>query len=98
MIFESSDDRLPPPEVVPVERDGVRYGQAENGRDVGMDQVGGVLVATDVASGKRLWSLAVYGIRSIQNSRQMFNGFTSPRWPSIRTGACVLPTKKGRYS
>jgi hypothetical protein len=24
-------------------------------------QVGGVLVATDVASGKRLWSLAVYG-------------------------------------
>ena len=61
MIFESSDDRLPPPEVAPVARDGVRYAQAENGRDVGMDQVGGVLVATDVATGKRLWSLAVYG-------------------------------------
>lgn len=61
MIFESSDDRLPPPEVATVERDGVRYAQAENGRDVGLDQVGGVLVATDAASGKRLWSMAVYG-------------------------------------
>ncbi len=61
MIFESSDDRLPPPEVPPVERDGVRYAQAENGNDAGLDQVGGVLVANDVASGKRLWSLAVYG-------------------------------------
>lgn len=60
MIFESSDDRVAPPEVAPVERDGVRYAQAENGHDVGLDQVSGVLVATDVASGKRLWSLAVY--------------------------------------
>lgn len=60
-MLESSEDRLPPPEVPPVEGDGVRYAQAEDGRDVGVNQVGGVLVATDVASGKRLWTLAVYG-------------------------------------
>lgn len=53
-------DRLAPPVVPPVERDGVRYTQAESGRDVGLDQVGGVLVATEIASGKRLWVLAVY--------------------------------------
>lgn len=57
----TSEDRLPPPIVPPVEKDGVRYSQAEDGRDVGQDQVGGVLVASDAASGKRLWTLVVYG-------------------------------------
>jgi len=61
MDLESSADRLPPPEVPPVERDGVRYAQAEDGHDVGIDQVGGVLVATSVSSGQRLWTLSVYG-------------------------------------
>lgn len=60
MIIESSADRLPPPVVPAVERDGVRYSQAEDGHDVGLDQVGGVLVATDIRSGKQLWALAVY--------------------------------------
>jgi len=55
-----SADRLPPPEVPPVERDGVRYAQAEDGRAVGADQVGGVLVASSVATGQRLWTLVVY--------------------------------------
>jgi hypothetical protein len=53
-------DRLPPPEVLPVERDGVRYAQAEDGRKSGQTQEHGVLVALDAASGKRLWSLVVY--------------------------------------
>ncbi|MDP2006096.1 MAG: hypothetical protein Q8K45_10510 [Rubrivivax sp.] len=57
-------DRLPPPAVPPVERDGVRYTQAEDGRDAGHDQVGGVLVASAADSGKRLWTLAVYGNRT----------------------------------
>lgn len=61
MIIKRSGDRLPPPEVAPVERDGIRYSQATDGRRVGANQVGGVLVATDVASGKQLWTLAVYG-------------------------------------
>jgi hypothetical protein len=61
MIIESSADRLPPPEVPPVERDGVRYAQAADGHAVGAKQVGGVLVATDIATGKQLWTLAVYG-------------------------------------
>src|SRR5262249_29630004 len=60
MELESSADRVPPPEVPPVERDGVRYSQAENGREVGLDQVGGVLVATSMKDGKQLWTLAVY--------------------------------------
>lgn len=60
MLIETSEDRLPPPEVPPVERGGVRYAQARDGRDVGAAQVGGVLVATDIASGKQLWTLPVY--------------------------------------
>jgi hypothetical protein len=60
-IEQSSEDRVPPPEVPPVERDGVRYAQAEDGHDVGLDQVGGVLVASSIETGKRLWTLAVYG-------------------------------------
>jgi hypothetical protein len=60
MMFERSADRLPPPDVAPVEHDGVRYAQAADGHAVGLDQVGGVLVATDIASGKQLWALAVY--------------------------------------
>jgi hypothetical protein len=53
-------DRLPPPDVAPVVRDGVRYSQATDGRELGLSQVSGVLVATQVDSGKRLWTLAVY--------------------------------------
>jgi hypothetical protein len=41
-------------------RDGVRYAQAPDGRAAGVPQVGGVLVASDAATGKRLWALAVY--------------------------------------
>ncbi len=61
MDNEAAEDRLPPPEVPPVERDGVRYAQALDGHDVGLQQVGGVLVASAVDSGERLWTLAVYG-------------------------------------
>jgi len=53
-------DRLPPPDVPPVTRDGVRYEQAEDGRKAGLAQSRGVLVASEAASGKTLWSLAVY--------------------------------------
>ena len=59
-VVSSSADRLPPAVIPPVERKGVRYAQAESGRDVGLDQVGGVLVASAADSGKRLWVLAVY--------------------------------------
>ncbi len=55
-----SADRLPAPVVPPVERNGVVYAQAENGRDLGLAQVGGVLVASEAGGGKRLWTLAVY--------------------------------------
>jgi hypothetical protein len=60
MAISSSADRVAPPVVPPVIRDGVRYAQAEDGRSVGMNQVGGVLVASEVPSRKRLWTLAVY--------------------------------------
>lgn len=61
MDNDPSEDRLPPPEVPPVERDGVRYSQAMDGHDVGLQQVGGVLVATAIDDGRQLWTLAVYG-------------------------------------
>jgi hypothetical protein len=53
-------DRGPPPEVPPIVRDGVRYAQAEDGRDPGLPQASGMLVVSDDFSGKRLWTLAVY--------------------------------------
>jgi hypothetical protein len=59
-VVSSSADRLPPAVIPPLERKGVRYTQAESGRDLGLDQVGGVLVASAADSGKRLWVLAVY--------------------------------------
>lgn len=60
MMFDTSEDRLPPPEVPPLERDGIRYVQAPDGRDVGAKQVGGILLATDIASGRQLWTLTIY--------------------------------------
>jgi hypothetical protein len=60
MEFKTSADRRPPPTVKPVERGGVRYAQAADGRDVGADTADGVLVATDAKSGRRLWVLTVY--------------------------------------
>ena len=53
-------DRGPPPDVPSIVRDGVRYAQGEDGRDVGLPQASGVLVVSDDFSGKRLWTLAVY--------------------------------------
>ena len=58
--LNASAYRLPPTAVPPVDRSGVRFSQAEDGRLVGMVQVGGVLVASDTRSGQRLWTLAVY--------------------------------------
>lgn len=59
-VVRSSADRVAPAVVPPVVRDGVRYAQAEDGRALGFNQVGGVLIASEVASRKRLWTLAVY--------------------------------------
>jgi hypothetical protein len=87
MIFESSADRAPPPEVPPVERDGVRYEQAEDGRDVGVDQAGGVLVATEAGSGKRLWTLAVYGNPIDPKLEADVQWIYFTRWPSTMTAA-----------
>lgn len=60
MLFTSSADRIGPPDVPPVHLGGVVYSQAEDGRDVGADQVGGVLVAADERTGEPLWVLPVY--------------------------------------
>ena len=60
MEITSSKDRQRAPDVPPVERGGVRYEQASDGRDVGADTADGVLVATDAKSGKLLWVLTVY--------------------------------------
>jgi hypothetical protein len=60
MEITTSKDRQRAPDVPSVERGGVRYEQASDGRDVGADTVDGVLVATDAKSGKLLWVLTVY--------------------------------------
>jgi len=59
----STADRLSPPDVPWVERDGIRYSQATDGRAVGAETADGVLVATDISSGKRLWIMNVYHTR-----------------------------------
>lgn len=55
-------DRLPPPEVPPVVRDGVTYAQADDARKAGLTQAHGVLLASDAPSGKLLWTLVVYAV------------------------------------
>jgi hypothetical protein len=59
MVFEVSRDRVAPPKVQAVERDGVRYAQASDGRDFG-HAADGVLMATEVTTGRQLWTLVVY--------------------------------------
>jgi outer membrane protein assembly factor BamB len=53
MEFNSSADRLGPPDVPPVRHGGVVYSQDDDGP-------GGVLVASDEDTGKPLWTLKVY--------------------------------------
>ena len=60
MEISASKDRQRAPEVAPVERGGVRYEQASDGRDLGADTADGVLAALDAKSGKLLWILTVY--------------------------------------
>jgi hypothetical protein len=55
-----SFDRGPPPLVPPVDRGGVRYEQDLGATEAEFGQVGGVLLARDLASGAVLWSLKVY--------------------------------------
>jgi hypothetical protein len=57
-----SPSRPPPPEVKPVELNGIRYEQDKyQSREKG-DQPGGYLAATDLKTGKQLWRIKVYEI------------------------------------
>jgi hypothetical protein len=55
-----SASRPAPPQVDPVEYQGVRYQQDGDALRHGADQASGYLVAVDPASGARLWMLKVY--------------------------------------
>lgn len=59
--------RRPPPQVAPVEHQGVRYEQETQGKRHGLDRDTGYLVAVDPASGERLWTLKVYETGSIEH-------------------------------
>lgn len=54
--------RPPPPQVMPIEHEGVRYEQDMQSYHFGGTQPGGYLVAIEPASGKRLWMLKVYEV------------------------------------
>jgi hypothetical protein len=56
-----TSSRPAPPEVPPVEYEGVRYVQDGLGSEAGGDQASGYLAAIDTRSGARLWRLQVYG-------------------------------------
>lgn len=48
------------PSVRPVEHQGVRYEQLRRARDQGFAQAGGVIAATEIASGRQLWVVQLY--------------------------------------
>jgi hypothetical protein len=54
--------RVGPPAVEPVTVDGVRYEAPPWGRERGLDQNGGYVVATDASSGRELWKARIYRI------------------------------------
>jgi hypothetical protein len=57
-------DRPAPPDVQPVLHDGVRYEQDLGGHEPSGSAPGGTLAAYDAGSGKLLWRLQVYTVRS----------------------------------
>lgn len=48
------------PSARPVEHEGVRYEQLRRARDQGFAQAGGVIAATEIASGRQLWVVQLY--------------------------------------
>lgn len=59
--------RPPPPQVPAVEHQGVRYEQETQGRHHGLDRDTGYLLATDPASGERLWTVKVYETGNVEH-------------------------------
>ena len=51
-----------PDPVDPVTINGIRFEVVHWGKELGVGQNGGYIVAVDPASGERLWTLMVYGI------------------------------------
>jgi len=54
--------RVGPKDVNPITADGVRYEVLHWGRDRGLDQNGGYIVAKDAVSNKELWLAKIYTI------------------------------------
>ena len=54
--------RAAPPVLPSLEHQGVRYAELRGGRARGLTQNGGLIVATDVASGTELWVQTVFGL------------------------------------
>ena len=52
--------RAGPAEVAPVVMDHLRFGVIHFGKEEGLDQNGGYIVATDLKTGEKLWTLKVY--------------------------------------
>ena len=59
---EPSFSRIGPPDVAPVEFEGKRYVQINNGEDQKLDQRTGYLAVIDVASGKQVSAIKVYHV------------------------------------
>ncbi len=91
--------RPPPPRLQPVTRDGVRYEEdMESSRHGGTGR-GGYLVATNAATGERLWSVEVYHVPAAGPGAP---GETSRHFRSLspaRDGAAVAIEDEagGRY-
>ncbi|HET6803834.1 MAG TPA: hypothetical protein VFH59_00135 [Frateuria sp.] len=91
-----SGSRGRPPAVAPVVHDGVRYEQLKNLTAEGLPP-GGYVVATDVASGKRLWTSRLYASTVDPNIEAdvQWTFFKAMRLDAAQ-GVLVVEDEKGR--
>lgn len=93
--MNKAKERAEPPTPEPVEIDGVTYAALLWGKERGLGQNGGLIVATDSISGEELWVLKVYDVsyeRDIEPDKQ--DVFIETM--RAEAGALLIENEKGR--
>lgn len=65
-----SNSRIPPPDVPPIEHNGILYVQEMQGITHGFDQATGYLIAYDAKTKEQLWAIKVYEVKQISGLEQ----------------------------
>ena len=86
-----------PPRAKPVVHKGVRYEQMKDARSNGFEQSGGILTATEVASGKQLWAVQLYKIvLDPKEERDAQEVYIDEIRVDSKAGALVVKDERGR--